>query len=259
MKEYIFNKETLKIELSFDKAEYQEMDEEQKRDLKSNFLWSGKSACWVSRAKEPNLWRARRTAEALGFAKGEDKGERLTFAEQVEQKQERAEARADRFEGYADNAEKRAERLQADFNECRKDWSWLTQPNINTAGGRAFTNQRNKIIARHEKGFKEHDKSQYFKDRAETSRETAQGRFDDVRYLNNRIKECKLHIVHLQKNLDSVNEKISRAEQGERVYYADGGVYHIEDMHKRKNDYLERINAQADKMAFMESKLAELK
>jgi len=234
MKKYEFNKETLKIELRFEKADYQSMDEDAKSKLKSAFLWSGKSGAWVSRAKEPNLWRAKQVAEQLGFEKGEDIGERLSFAEQVELVRERAEARADRFEQYGENASKRAERLQGEFNECRKDWSWVTQPNINSTRGRAFTNQRNKIIARYERGFDEMNKAEYFKDRAETSRETANGKFDRPSYLNNRIKECKQEIKFLEQRIC------------------------VEPLADRLERYQERLLTAQEKLEFMETRLAEI-
>ena len=110
-KNYIFNLETGKIELHFDKAEYMALSAEQKKLIKSNFLFSRYSSAWVSRCKEPNLYRARKVAEQLGFTQEKRTGERLSFAEQVERQAERAEARAERFEGYADNAERRAENL----------------------------------------------------------------------------------------------------------------------------------------------------
>jgi hypothetical protein len=50
---YIFNRETLKIELHFEKAEYDALSEEQRRELKSNFLWSGQphaNFCEIGRA-----------------------------------------------------------------------------------------------------------------------------------------------------------------------------------------------------------------
>ena len=55
MKQYIFNLETTKIELHFEKSEYNALTADQKADLKSAFLWSRTGGCWVSRAKEPNL------------------------------------------------------------------------------------------------------------------------------------------------------------------------------------------------------------
>ena len=100
-KKYIFNLETTKIELHFEKADYTALSEEQKREIKSAFLWSNKSKCWVSRAKEPNLYRAKQVAEKLGFTAEQREGERLSYGEQLERQAERAEARADRYEGYA--------------------------------------------------------------------------------------------------------------------------------------------------------------
>jgi hypothetical protein len=59
--------------------------------------------CWVSRCKEPNLWNAKRTAEALGFTGEKRINERLTMAEQITKTAEKAEARAERMENHADN------------------------------------------------------------------------------------------------------------------------------------------------------------
>ena len=38
------------------------MTDAQKREIKSSFLWGRKSGCWISRAKEPNLFYAERVA-----------------------------------------------------------------------------------------------------------------------------------------------------------------------------------------------------
>lgn len=90
MKQVIFNRETLKIELHFDKADYTVLSDDEKARVKSAFLWSKRGGCWVSRAKEPNLYEAKRIARDLGFGDVEKVGERLTFAEQVERDRERA-------------------------------------------------------------------------------------------------------------------------------------------------------------------------
>ena len=84
MRQYVFNLETTKIELHFEKSEYNTLTAEQKADLKSAFLWSRTGGCWVSRAKEPNLWRAKQVAAKLGFTEEHWQGERLSFSEQVE-------------------------------------------------------------------------------------------------------------------------------------------------------------------------------
>lgn len=172
-KYYIFNLETTKIELHFDKADYAALSDGQKQEIKSAFLWSNRNRCWVSRAKEPNLYRAKQVAKKLGFTSEQREGERLTYGEQLERQSARAEARADRYEGYADNAVGRAEQLQEPLNKMRGDIASFTQPNINSSGGRSFTNYRNRLYERYEKGFEEYRKSDYFKERAQTARETA--------------------------------------------------------------------------------------
>lgn len=206
-KEYVLNRETGKIELHFSKNEYQALSEAQKADLKRHFLFSGKLSAWVSRSVN-NHYSAIQTANKLGFCDGGKVGERLSYAEQLERKAEKAEARAERFEQYADNAERRAEGLQNEFNELRQDWSWLTQPNINSSRGRAFTNQRNKVLAKYEKGFKEYRKSQYFKDKAITASETAsQAQLQNKTYLNNRIEECNKNIRAIENNIVVAEER----------------------------------------------------
>ena len=133
---YIHNRETGKLELHFDKSEYDALTDEQRSEIKSAFLWGRRSGCWISRAKEPNLLRAEHVAKALGLEDGGEQGERLSFAEQQERKAERAEHRAERFEIKADAEEKRGEALQAPINRVHGDIAFFTQPNINTTAGR---------------------------------------------------------------------------------------------------------------------------
>ncbi|KJR97965.1 MAG: hypothetical protein VR68_11700 [Peptococcaceae bacterium BRH_c4a] len=258
-KKYIRNMETGKIELHFQKAEYQAMPEAQKKQLKSNFLFSGTSKAWVSRCKDPSLYHAIQTAKALGFTDEERTGERLSFAEQQERKAERAEARAERFEGYADNATKRAESLQAEFNECRKDWSWLTQPIMSGhAGSQRFGRQREKIMARYDKGFEEYRKSEYFRDRAETARATAeQKKMTDRFYLNNRIKECEKNIKALTGNTVHYEQLLYNIENGiknDSLY----DQYTPEQIGQWFTDTLERIEAEIDKQAYFQNALDEI-
>ena len=108
MSEYIMNKETGKLELHFDKADYMDLSEELKKEIKSNFLFSRKAGAWVSRAKFPNLWRAEQVAKKLGLENGGKVGETLSFREQMERKAERAEARAERYDNRSAAAESRA-------------------------------------------------------------------------------------------------------------------------------------------------------
>lgn len=260
-KSYIFNLETGKIELHFDKAEYMSLSEEEKKLIKSNFLFSRYSGAWVSRAKEPNLYHVRQVAAKLGFTQEQRTGERLSFAEQIERKAERAEARAERYEGYAENAEKRAGKLQSDFNKYRKDWSWLTQPIIaGHSGSRAFANHKNKVMARYERGFEEYRKSEYFRDRAATAQNTADmKKFKDPVYLDNRIKECKKNIRAMEKNIVHYEEILYSLEnhsEEKPSSYIDR--YTVEQVNQWIENQLERIEAEMDKQGYMENCLDEI-
>ena len=256
---YIFNLESTKIELHFDKSEYAAMTDEQKRELKGAFLFSGKGKCWVSRAKEPNLWRAKQVAEKLGFTGEQREGERLSYAEQLERQAERAEARADRYEGYAANAAGRAEQLQKPLNDMHGDISFFTQPNINSSAGRAFTNYRERLYNRYHKGFEEYRKSSYFLDRAETARGTAsQAQFSDPAYLDRRIKECQKEIRAREKNAVSYEKALTDIENGvERKKYS-GEVITADEVKGLLSRELELIEKAMDKQGYLENRLDDL-
>lgn len=260
MKNYVMNMETLKIELYFEKSEFDALDDSLKKELKSTFLWSRAKGAWVSRAKEPNLWKAKRVAEKLGFTEEERHGERLSYAEQLERKAERAEARADRMEGYAANAEKRAESLQKEFNEYSRDWSWLTQPIIaGHSGSQRFAKQRQAVMDRYDKGFEEYRKSDYFKDRAETARRTASMKeLKDPVYLERRIKECKAEIKKCEGFVVNYENMLYKMEQGEEVKRWNGDVISMKEVSEYLRNVMERMEAAMDKQAFMENCLEEI-
>jgi hypothetical protein len=254
------NLETLKLELHFEKSEYLEMSEGDKSKLKSSFLWSNYGKCWVSRTKYPNNWRAEQTAKALGAGEPEKVGERLTMAERIEVASEKAEARAERYEGYSDNAEKRAVNLQATFNECRKDWSWLTQPIIaGHSGSRAFANHRNKVMARYERGFEEYKKSAYYQDRAATARATAVNvKLEDKVYLTNKIKECNKSLKLYQEHIVQYENALYKIQQGELLKNRSGEILTEELIEKRIAERLERYEFEQDKLDFFEDCLNAL-
>ena len=255
---YIFNLETTKIELYFEKSEYDALTEIQKNDLKSAFLWSRAKGAWVSRAKEPNLWRAKRIAENLGFTEEEREGERISFGEQLQRKADRAEARAERYEQYADSAEKRGNALQKPLNDMRGDIAFFTQPNINSSSGRAFTNYRNKLYDRYEKGFEEYRKSEYFRDRAETARSTASmTKLNDIGYLDRKVKEIKKGIKKLFEGVQSYEKLLYRVETGETIKRYDGSVFTADEIVERITHNLEMIEVETDKLAFFANALEE--
>lgn len=244
---YIHNRETGKLELHFDKPEYDALTDEQRSGIKSTFLWGRRSGCWISRAKEPNLWRAEHVAKALGLEDGGTEGERLSFAEQQERKAERAERRAERFENKADAEEKRGEALQAPINRVHGDIAFFTQPNINTTAGRAFTRQREKMWEAFRKGFEAFNKSDYYRQRAQAAQQTAdRAELKDRAFLNRRIEECEASIRKFKRNID-LCELYSKTSPEKAEGYA-----------KQIDYWTERIELTLDKLGYYQDAMDAL-
>lgn len=221
MKSYVLNQETQRIELHFTKDEYNGLTAEQKKSLKSKYLFSGKAKAWVSRSTKAHYF-AIEIAEKLGFTNGGSTGERLTYEEEMQRKAEKAENKVERYEQYAVNAVKRAENLQSSLNKMHGDIAFFTQPNINSASGRSFANYREKLFNRYNKGFEEYRKSDYFKEKAATAAKTANmEKLKDRTYLSNRIIECNKNIKVIEKNIvwceennktDQLQQQIKKCE-----------------------------------------------
>jgi hypothetical protein len=258
MGEYFLNRETQKIELHFTKDEYIALSDNQKAEIKRHFLWSKYSSAWVSRSVN-NHFYAEQIAQKLGLENKGKQGERLSYAEQIDRKVEKAEHRAERMETHACNAENRAVVLQKPLNDMHGDIAFFTQPNINSSAGRAFTNYRNKLYERYDRGFEEYRKSSYFKDRAETARRTASmDQFKDVVYLHNRIKECNSNIKKLKSSVSYYEELITKLESSITVNKWNGAPWTMQELNGHMNDVLERLEAEIDKLAFMENCLADI-
>lgn len=236
---FIENMETGKIELHFEKSAYMELSEEQKREIKSNFLFSKYSSAWVSRCKFPNTFRAKELVKKLGLADGGKTGETLSFEEQQQIKASKAERRADRMEYRAEKAQERGETLQKPINDMHGDIAFFTQPNINTSAGRAFTHRREKMWAAWESGFNEFKKSEYYKERAEQARQTAQQtRPTDKGFIQRRIDEAEKTIRSQKKNIKEYEDILTRIENGETVTAWNGKPYTAEKL----TEYIEHHN-----------------
>lgn len=213
---YVFNRETQKLELHFDKEDYLKLPDNMKKEIKSTFLFSKKEKTWVSRAKFPNLWKAEAVAKKLGLADNGKIGDTLTFSEQMERKAERADARAERYEKMSEKAVERAEALQKPLNDMHGDIAFFTQPNINSSAGRSFTRRREKMFAAWEKGFGEFKKSEFYAERAEAARQTAgQTKPTDKGFIDRRIKDAEKTIRAQKKNLKSYYGKLEKIRQGQ--------------------------------------------
>lgn len=214
---YVRNKTTNKLELHFDKETYMGLSDEQKKEIKSAFLFSRKSGAWVSRAKFPNLYRAEKIAEKLGLENAGCEGESLSFREQQEIKMQKAERRAERMEYRAGKAMERGEALQKSIHDMHGDIAFFTQPNINTSSGRAFTRRRKRMFDAWERGFDEFKKSEYYAERAEIARETASNKeANDKAFCKRRIDEAESHIRKLKKNIAVYEEYKQAIENGEK-------------------------------------------
>lgn len=248
---YILNKETGKIELHFDKDTYLSLPNDAKSKIKSNYLFSRYVGAWVSRAKWPNTSWAEKVAIEIGLTNAGAVGERLSFEDQMNAKQERAERRAERYDNYADNAAARGKALQAPIESMHGDIAFFTQPNINSSAGRAFTNKRDKMFAAWEKGFDEFKKSDYFKDRAETARQTAADcKKQPIDFCQRRIDECNASIRKLGKNLLNYKKSLDQLENGEKVTDFLYRNVTADELNKWIDETIERIDAQTDKAAY---------
>lgn len=259
MSKYIMNKETGKLELHFDKADYMALPEESKKEIKSNFLFSRKAGAWVSRAKFPNLWRAEAVAKKLRLEDGGKVGETLSFREQMERKAERAEARAERYDNKAVSAESRAEALQKPINNMHGDISFFTQPNINTAAGRAFTRKRDRMWAAYDRGFEEFKKSSYYAERAEIARQTAQGtKPTDKGFCDRRIKDAEKTIRAQKRNLETYNGYLEKISSGETIRRYNGEIIQEEEIRSWIENAGEIIDQAISKSIYYHECLEEL-
>lgn len=260
MKKCIFNLETTKIELHFDKSDYIALSEDKKKELKRLFLWSKMGGCWVSRCIEPHLHRAREFAKELGFPEEERQGERLLYAEKLEKQSERAEARAERYDERAVKAERRGDGLQSELNSYQGDTAFFTQPIIGGhAGSRAFANYREKLYKRYHKGFEEYRKSEYYQQRAEAARNTAEhSKLTDKTYLFNKIKECKKTIKGYEGYIVKAEETLYKIENGQEVRNYKKEIITAEAARKAIESYLEQVEIYMDRQAFFENHFESL-
>lgn len=256
---FVRNRETLKLEMHFERETYDALSDDAKREIKSLFLWGRRSGCWISRHKEPNLVWAQHLAEKLGLADAGETGERLSFEARQQLKAERAEARAERFEAAGKRAEDRARALQKPITDKHGDIAFFTQPNINSSAGRAFTRQRERMFAAYEAGFKAFNKSAYYRERAAIAHNTAaQKSLQDKGFIGRRIAECETALRKLKKNVESYEGFKQKIEQGTTVRRCNGEPLSLDTVNEWIETTLDRIEAQLDKLGYYQDALDAL-
>ena len=103
------------------------------------------------------------------------------------------------------------------------DIAFFTQPNINTSAGRAFTRQRERMFAAFDRGFEEFKKSEYYAQRAEIARRTANlENSKDKAFCDRRVKDAQKNIKAIQKNLDHYHAMLECDGMGEQQKRFDG-------------------------------------
>lgn len=251
---YIINRETEKLELHFSKEEYQALPESDKAKIKSNFLFSKRGGCWVSRAKRPNLYYAEKTAKELGAEDRGKTGELLTFEEKMARQAERAAERADRMEARSENARERAQALQAPINAMHGDIAFFTQPNINTSSGRSFTRKRERMFAAFDRGFEEFKKSEYYAERAEIARRTAdQKNAGDKAFCDRRVKDAEKAVKKLRENLDHYHVMLECDAMGEAQTRWDGTKIERSEIENWIDDTEDRLESEISKLCYYQS------
>jgi len=210
---FVVNRETKKLELHFSKEDYQALDPEVKKMIKSYFLFSRNKSAWISKASR-HLSYPKTIAAKAGLTDGGKIGEKISFAERMEREAERAEVKAERAGETAMKRKREGEQLQGEFNELRKDWAFITQPIMSGhAGSEAFGRQRSRIMARYDKGFEKYSQSEYYQKKAERLRRAAkQTKLKDPVYLSRRIKENRRIIANIKKNIPDYEERLAKAE-----------------------------------------------
>ncbi len=258
MAHYIENKSTGKIEMYFDKSEYDALTAEQKSRIRSNFLFSRRLSAWVSRCKFPNLYTPRKVAEALGLEDAGKTGERKSFEEMMDDKARRAERRADRMEYKAEKAAERGDALRKPIEDMHGDIAFFTQPNINSAGGRAFTRKRERMFAAWERGYEEFKKSDYYTECAEKARATANRPEEkDNGFCQRRIREAEKTIRDQRKNIENYNDYIRRIESGEVIKRFSGDVLTVEDINEWIENSEDRITNAIEKIVYYKERIEE--
>jgi hypothetical protein len=254
LKNYFVINEDQKYQLHFDYQDYKNLPQDKQREIKKYFLWSRGKKAWISKGKEGN-WSANAVIKDLGL---ERKGrlERRSFADTMNRQQNRAEYKADRLEVRSAKAEQRAEALQAEFNKYRKDWSWLTQPNVNSSGGRRFSRQREGVMNRYDKGMRERIYSDQLASRAADLRASLENPKDEnITFVLRRINDADKRVNQLQQDIEKLFKVVDT--------YKETGVKPSERYDDdRAKDTLEKwlyeLNFETDKLSYYLAKKAEL-
>jgi hypothetical protein len=212
---YIHNLETDKLNIfTGGKSDWLTIPEADRERIKSACLWSRSMNGWVSRCKGGMArFYAEDVLKRNGFENRGTEGQKLSFVEQVEAKQEKAAERAERFEDRAEAAGERSESL---YNHAHTMASAIPfgQPIlVGHYSEKRDRNYRERIHNTFGKAFEESDKAKHYASRAATARATAEGaQYSNPRYLGNRIKELEAEVRVIENRLQGKFYHYSEAQ-----------------------------------------------
>ena len=139
------------------------------------------------------------------------------------------------------------------------DIAFFTQPNINSSAGRAFTRRRERMFAAYESGFKEFNKSAYYRERAATARDAAaQKELKDKGFIGRRIAECETALRKLKKNVEQYGATRQKIEQGAQLTRYNGEPLTLDTVNEWIETTLDRMEAQLDKLGYYQDALDAL-
>ena len=252
MGRYFRNMETNKLEIYLEREDYGALDPAIKDEIRRHFLFSRNKCAWISRAKFPNLYFAEQIAKKIGLEDEGKVGERLTFEERQEVKADRAESRAHFYDHQAQKAMDKAEQLQKPF--LNMDYAASTQPINNNSAGRAFANQRNRIIAAFDKGMEEFRKSEYYARCADNARKTAKNTTDCTKgFCQRRIAEAERSIRAQKKNLKFYEIRMKQVRDNGGVFYVSGEPITDEKVQTWIENAEEIIQTNIEKIAYYDN------
>lgn len=236
---YKENLETDKLNIYTTKQFYKSLSNEQRMVFKKYCLWSNKGECWVSKAKAGNSYHLQTNLKEMGFSDGGKTGEKLSFTEQVQREQQRAENRVESSLHRAEKAENNFEELYKKAKEMASVIPFGQPIMVGHHSEQRDRNYRDRINNTFGKAFNESDKADYYQQKAEIAKYTAEGgKFKNPKYLINRIKECEKHIRICERRLKG--KFYTHSTQGE-----------ISD--QERNFYNGRIKEEQDKLDYYTS------
>lgn len=230
---YQFNKETGKIHLNLDKKEYLSLNDSQKKDIKSYFLFSKTYGEWVSKSSN-NSHKVKMIVKDLKLEETEPINEISSFEEKLNTKIEKSEIRVERFNNLS---KKFSEQSTNKVSEAINMLSVIPSGQPILVGHHSEKHHRNLIDKSDNKmraGIELNKKSEYYSERAKSSKNYGDtSKFENVQYVTERLKDN-------QKSLELFNNKFSPEQ-----------IKINAELNFKYNDYIDKIN-------FFSKKLKEL-